>query len=338
LRSANGSTLRRRATANAGARRVNIERRSGVKLGRRLTAFSAIAEKKELTLAFEIEGAARGVYFGDPTRVRQILNNLISNALKFTECGEVGLRINLRGDELEFVISDSGIGMSKDQLPQLFKRFEQADVSTTRRFGGTGLGLAICKELTDILGGRIDVTSAEGRGTTFTVTLLMPRVGDESMETTVASVIDVTPHENLQVLVAEDNSVNQLVIRTILNQIGIDPVIVADGEQAVQCWKDQHFDVVLMDVQMPVMDGLDAMREIRASELKTGRSRTPVVALTANAMAHHIKEYVACGMDAFVAKPIRIEELYTALDQLLAAVKDDPDQPIALGASAGSPR
>ncbi len=293
----------------------NIEFELGELLAGCRAAFSSVADKKGVGLSIEVDSSARGVYFGDPTRVRQILNNLISNGLKFTERGEVCLQVDRLEDQLRLIVSDTGIGLSKEQLPQLFARFAQADVSTTRRFGGTGLGLAICKELADMLGGHITVESVEGHGTTFTVSLPLPRIGDEKAEAVVDSDVEATDREGLRVLVAEDNSVNQLVIRTILNQIGIDPVIVADGEQAVQAWTAQHFDVVLMDVQMPVLDGVNATRAIRALEVESRRPRTPIVALTANAMSHHLNEYSACGMDAFVAKPIRVEELYAALDK-----------------------
>ena len=283
------------------------------------SAFAAVATGKGLTLDLEIEDAARGVYLGDCTRVRQILHNLISNALKFTDHGGVTLSIAPMDHGLRFVISDTGAGIPADRLPHLFQKFEQVDASTTRRYGGTGLGLAICRELAEVFGGSIEAQSVEGSGSRFTVVLPLVR---QSGERPAAAPSHPTErpqpeHQALQVLAAEDNSVNQLVLKTLLNQAGVDPFIVSDGAEAVAAWRERDWDLILMDVQMPVMDGPKAAALIRQLEAATGRRRTPIIALTANAMAHQVAEYRSSGMDGYVAKPIQIELLFAAMDAAL---------------------
>ncbi|WGM37617.1 ATP-binding protein [Caulobacter sp. NIBR1757] len=284
-------------------------------------AFTAIAHKQGLDFDLTIEPSAEGVYRGDPTRVRQILYNLISNALKFTEAGEIRVAVARRGEALRFQVSDTGIGIAAEPLGKLFGRFEQADASTSRRYGGTGLGLAICRQLTELMGGEIGVESQLGKGATFTFTLPLPRVADSRAE--VLPVLPPTPAdaevtgEALKVLAAEDNAVNQLVLKTLMQQVGIAPVIVTDGAQAIAAWEAGDWDVILMDVQMPQVDGPTATRAIRARERATGRPRTPIIALTANAMSHQVAEYRAAGMDGFVAKPIEVGRLFAALEAVL---------------------
>jgi PAS domain S-box-containing protein len=283
-------------------------------------AFTAIANKKGLAFALEVEPDARGVYRGDSTRVRQILYNLVSNGLKFTEAGVVTVSVSRSGSMLRLSVADTGIGIPSDRLTSLFQKFEQADASTTRRYGGTGLGLAICRELAQLMGGAISAESVPGRGTTFVVTLPLARIAGEAVRIERgASPSQPQPIEELRlrVLAAEDNSVNQLVLRTLLNQAGVQPLIVENGRQAVEAWAQETWDVILMDVQMPDMDGPTAAREIRAREAAEGRARTPIIALTANAMAHQVAEYRAAGMDGFVAKPIEVARLFAALQQVL---------------------
>jgi PAS domain S-box-containing protein len=286
-------------------------------------AFTAIAQGKGLTFALSVEADARGVYRGDSTRVRQILYNLVSNALKFTEAGEVSVSVSRAEGMLRLSVADTGIGIASDGLASLFEKFEQADASTTRRYGGTGLGLAICRELAELMGGTIAAESAPGRGTTFTVTLPLARIADEAEKPTPAEPGGAAPRSpldserQLKVLAAEDNSVNQLVLRTLLHQAGVQPLIVENGREAVEAWARETWDVILMDVQMPEMDGPTATREIRRREAAQGRARTPIVALTANAMAHQVAEYRAAGMDGFVAKPIEVARLFAVLQEVL---------------------
>ncbi|CAN7299511.1 ATP-binding protein [Phenylobacterium sp. LjRoot164] len=286
-------------------------------------AFTAIANKKGLSFALGIEPAALGVYRGDSTRVRQILYNLVSNALKFTEQGEVRVNVDRDAAGLRLSVSDTGIGIPAHRLTALFQKFEQADASTTRRYGGTGLGLAICRELAGLMGGAIEATSEVGAGTTFLVTLPLTWVGAAPAPPTPPSVeaqqIEACACSTLRVLAAEDNTVNQLVLKTLLHQIGIDPHIVENGVEAVRAWESGEWDVILMDVQMPVMDGPSACALIRGREALEGRERTPIIALTANAMAHQVAEYMAAGMDGFVPKPIEVGRLFEALQQVLEA-------------------
>jgi signal transduction histidine kinase/ActR/RegA family two-component response regulator len=288
------------------------------------SAFTALANKKGLSFALDID-RARGVYRGDPTRLRQILYNLISNALKFTEHGEIRVTAVRNDDSLRVTVADTGVGIPAESLNKLFAKFAQVDASTTRRFGGTGLGLAICQQLSALMGGVIAVESAFGVGSVFTVTLPMPRVGEERPATPLPSP-DVQHTESspgLRVLAAEDNSVNQLVLKTLLHQIGVEPVVVADGAAALEAWEAGHWDAILMDVQMPVMDGPTATRRIRERERQTGRPRTPIIALTANAMSHHVADYLAAGMDAHVAKPIEAGRLFQALQAAIDSPQSD---------------
>jgi len=280
--------------------------------------FQAIADAKGLDFELSVDRAARGVYDGDQVRVRQILWNLVSNALKFTEKGGVKVRIGRANDALSLTVFDSGIGMTAFQLAGLFRKFAQADASTTRKFGGTGLGLAICRELAEAMGGAVSATSAPGMGSTFTAILPLAKVARAAPKPKKApktrprrrAADDARP---VRVLAAEDNAMNQLVLKTLLGQVGIEPEIVADGRAALEAWEREPWDVILMDVQMPVMDGPTATALIRTRERSQGRARTPIVALTANAMPHQIAEYLQSGMDAFVAKPIEAQRLYEAL-------------------------
>jgi signal transduction histidine kinase/ActR/RegA family two-component response regulator len=276
------------------------------------SAFTALANKKGLSFALDIE-RARGRYMGDPTRLRQILYNLISNALKFTEQGEIRVTATRDGEILQITVADTGVGIAPESLHKLFAKFDQLDSSTTRRFGGTGLGLAICRELASLMDGEIGVESDLGLGSKFILRVPLPRVGDERIVATVAEARAEKPDIALRVLAAEDNAVNQLVLKTLLHQMGVDPTVVDNGQLAVDAWEEGDWDVILMDVQMPVMDGLSATAAIRNREADTGRPRTPIIALTANAMSHQVEQYIAAGMDGHVAKPIQAAELFEML-------------------------
>lgn len=292
------------------------------------SAFTAIANKKGLSFALDVHGA-QGRYRGDPSRLRQILYNLISNALKFTEQGEIRVVATYADGELCVAVRDTGLGISPEGLDRLFEKFDQLDSSTTRRFGGTGLGLAICRELAQLMGGRITVESELGLGSRFELRAPLERLGDESLPAPAPPTQDDPPTVNLRVLAAEDNAVNQLVLKTLLHQLGVDPHVVEDGQAAVDAWERGDWDVILMDVQMPVMDGITAAAHIRRREAETGRAPTPIVALTANAMSHQVKQYLSVGMDSHVAKPIEIAALYNALNSVLAPPDAAADQQVA---------
>jgi two-component system, sensor histidine kinase len=276
--------------------------------------FARLAEAKGVRVELTAAEDARGLYRGDPTRVRQILHNLISNALKFTEAGEIAVELARTAQgAVQMTVRDSGVGIAPEALSRLFAKFEQADASTTRRYGGAGLGLSICRELAELMGGSIEAESEPGRGTVFTVILPIPWMGEASEAGEPEAAAAIAPSRPMRVLAAEDNAVNQLVLRTLLAQVGVEPTIVDNGRAALDAWTREPWDLILMDVQMPVMDGPTAARAIRSAEAAQGRARTPIVALTANAMSHQVSEYRAAGMDGHVAKPIKAAELYAAL-------------------------
>jgi signal transduction histidine kinase/CheY-like chemotaxis protein len=277
-------------------------------------SFAAQAATKGLAFRLEFEPAAAGVYRGDPTRLRQILYNLLGNALKFTDAGEICLEIARRDSQLRLSVVDTGIGIAPENLGRIFGSYQQAETSTTRRFGGTGLGLSICHELITLMNGEIEVESRLGEGSRFSVLLPLQKLAAGVAPAGVTGDAEAEPDRVLKVLAAEDNAVNQLVLRTLLAQAGVTPTLVDNGEQAVEAWRAGDFDLILMDVQMPVMDGITATQAIRAGEAATGRTRTPILALTANAMAHQVAEYMAAGADGHVAKPIDARQLFDAID------------------------
>jgi len=283
-------------------------------------AYSGLAVEKGLRYTLTIAPEARGAYHGDPSRLRQVLGNLLSNAVKFTLKGEIDLSARINAGVLEIAVADSGVGIAPGDLDRLFGKFSQLDASSTRRHGGTGLGLAICRELCGLMGGAIDVASALDHGSTFTIFLPADRLSPAPIVETRAPPIEATAPapSPLRVLAAEDNHVNQLVLGAILGQAGIEPVMVANGAQAVGAWRDGAWDLVLMDVHMPVMDGVAATQEIRRRETLEGRARTPIIALTANAMSHQVRGLLTDGFDDHVAKPIDVATLFAALDRALA--------------------
>ena len=277
-------------------------------------AFGALAESKGLSLELTVEPSARGVYRGDAVRVRQVISNLIANAVKFTENGGVGVAVCGDDGGVRIVVRDTGIGIEPARIPLLFQKFVQADSSTTRRFGGTGLGLAICRELCKAMGGSIGVQSEVGVGSVFVVDLPLESAGPAAILAEPAPASDAAaPAAGLRVLAAEDNLINQLVLKTLLAQVGIEPVIVGNGAEAVAAFVEGGWDLILMDVQMPVMDGPTAAKAIRAEEAARGATPTPIIALTANAMSHQVEAYRAAGMNGFLAKPIEVAQLYEAL-------------------------
>ena len=292
-------------------------------------AFAAVAAEKGLAFELVFSPAAAGRYRGDPTRIRQILYNLMSNAVKFTERGAVRVRIERAADaRLAIAVEDTGLGIAPEQLERLFGKFEQADASTTRRYGGAGLGLAICRELAGLMGGTITAQSRPGEGARFTLSLPLERIGEAAPERPAPArrrkPARRAPARPLRVLAAEDNAVNQLVLKLLLAEVGVEPLLVRTGAEALAAWEAEAFDLILMDVQMPVMDGPTATRAIRAAEAAGGRARTPVVALTANAMAHQVAEYLAAGMDGHVAKPIEARRLYEVIEAALAGAAEAP--------------
>ena len=283
-----------------------------------------------LTYRVEIAADVPSAVKSDPTRIRQILFNLIGNASKFTEAGGVTLDVSQRplpGDEyqLRFAVTDTGIGTPVEARSHIFRRFSQADASTTRKYGGTGLGLVISKALTELLGGEVDFESTPGVGTTFWFTARCgsgdPSVVKDPGETSRADGIDMTnspdPDQLLRILVAEDNNVNQQVIRGILGHLGHHVDIVADGREAVKALRQTPYDLVLMDIHMPEMDGVEATRLIRDLPGEVGA--LPIVALTASAMKGDREKYLAAGMTDYLSKPVDRDALVDVLGKVASA-------------------
>ena len=287
-----------------------------------LEGFGALAEEKSLIFEVEVTPAAQGAWRGDPDRLRQIFGNLVSNAVKFTAKGSVRARFETAdAGGLRLSVTDTGIGIPRDKILTLFEKFTQADSSTTRQYGGTGLGLAICRELAQLMGGQVSVLSEEGQGSTFIVELPFVRGSAAGVVETSEAVVEAQSG-SVRVLAAEDNMVNQKVLKAIVEPMDVELTLVGDGRAAVDAWRAGAFDVILMDIQMPVMDGITAAKAIRAAELSERRPRTPILALTANALVHQVEEYLAAGMDGHVAKPIEIAKLYDAMNRALSASAD----------------
>lgn len=282
--------------------------------------FDLRVREKGITLRAHVDDDVPDMMVGDPDRLRQILVNLIGNAVKFTEHGEVSIRVQRSADAgddvLMFSVTDTGIGIPPDQQQDIFEAFRQVDGSTTRQFGGTGLGLAISSQLVKMMGGAIWVESREGQGSTFRFTaVLEPHTEEDRVDEP-----DLEPEtlhrKDLRILLAEDNPVNQLVTRRMLESLGCVVDVVEDGKEAIRACEQTHFDGIMMDGSMPIMDGLEATRRIRASE-EGSDAHIPIVALTAHAMEGDHERFLAAGMDAYLTKPIDRKLLIEALNELI---------------------
>ena len=298
--------------------------------------FADQVQRKLLTLQVDWQGSAQR-YVGDVVRIRQMLSNLLSNAIKFTECGEVaisGRELSRDADSamLEFSVHDTGIGVPLDKQSLLFQPFSQADSSTTRKYGGTGLGLSIVRRLAELMGGEVGVSSEVGRGARFwfSIRVALVETGSDTRQVARDSAFAVPPVDvdiaadfsNARILVVEDNPVNRKVIEALLRKLGLTFVTVENGLEAVAAVQGSiPFDLVLMDCQMPVLDGFEATRQIRQWEQASGRARLPVVALTAGAFEEDRQHCSAVGMDDFLAKPLKVSELTAVLKKWLLAVR-----------------
>ncbi|OYX95926.1 MAG: hypothetical protein B7Y78_04360, partial [Caulobacter sp. 35-67-4] len=277
-------------------------------------------------IAFEVafSSEAKGFFLGDALRLRQVVANLTANAIKFTDSGGVSLTVEvepLAADDcrLTITVNDTGIGLDADVLPLLFERFVQGDDTFTRRFGGTGLGLAICKNLVTLMGGKIEARALPERGSSFAFSVPLRRAEAPAAAASESSAPAVRTDRRLRVLLAEDHPVNQRVVQLILAPHGADVVVVENGALALEAFKSGQFDLVLMDLQMPVMDGLTATRAIRAHEEAGDFARTPIVALSASAMASHQREALQAGADLHLSKPITALGLVAGIHQALGA-------------------
>ena len=288
------------------------------------------AATKGLKLFTHIEPGTPEAVVGDPDRLGQIITNLVSNAIKFTERGAIQLDVQLQGQSdrdvcLCFSVSDSGIGVPKEKQKLIFGSFVQADGSTTRRFGGTGLGLAISSQLVGLMDGRIWVESQEGKGSTFYFTVRLGR-GPSSeaaralekgpkVEVLSAAGPVRTKTLGLRILLVEDIEGNRVLTRTLLEQMGHSAVEACNGREAVKAFHEESFDLILMDIQLPEMSGIEATAAIRAIEKHTG-AYIPIIAITAHAMKGDKEKYLKAGMDGYVSKPIQRGSLCEAIDQL----------------------
>jgi len=290
-------------------------------LARMKAAFGEVASRKGVALRIEVAPDVAGDWIGDKVRIGQILANLISNAVKFTDAGEVllsveALKLGKPGaGGLRIAVRDSGVGMDADTLSRLFSPYVQASAETSHTHGGTGLGLSISRSLARMMGGDITVASEPGQGSCFTVELPLAR-GKPKAATEGDSLSSLA---NLQILAADDNAVNRRVLSAILPNLGMAATVVADGEQAVAAWRDGDYDLVLLDLRMPVCDGFEAARRIRAEEAP-GR-RTPLVLLSGDVSAAVRQEGLEAGLDGFVAKPLEIHALIEAITAALPAAR-----------------
>ena len=263
---------------------------------------------------------------GDPMRLRQILLNLVGNSIKFTENGSIVITVRPwteagHDNMLQFSVADTGIGMTPEQIDNVFEPFSQADSSTTRRFGGTGLGAVISKQLVEQMGGAIWVTSVFGQGSTFNFTACLPgasEMNDCLFEDGNSIAAGYIYPRTFHILLAEDSEINAALAMLRLKQQGHQVELCANGMEAVAAFKAEHFDLILMDVMMSVMDGLDATRKIRELE-KSGNRRIPIIALTASVMRHEAEQCIEAGMDSVHAKPIEFSELFAAMEAIVPA-------------------
>jgi PAS domain S-box-containing protein len=276
-----------------------------------LNLVTSKATEKGLRLACTISETVPERLMGDAARLRQILVNLLSNAVKFTEKGEIAVTVNAKGQEVHFAVKDTGIGIPKDSMDRLFLSFSQVDMSMTRKYGGTGLGLAISKKLAEAMGGRIWVESEPGIGSTFHFTILADCAPpcERAMEKPSSSQ-SMRSKEPLRLILAEDNIVNQKVTLRMLRKLGYDADVAANGLEVLQAMERQPYDIVLMDIQMPEMDGLEAAKAIRQ---RWPGNRPCIIALTAYALEGDKEKCLNAGMDGYISKPVKMAELFNAL-------------------------
>jgi len=313
-----------------------------------IRTFSFLVGQKGLSLFLDTGPDVPQYLSGDPVRLRQILVNLVGNALKFTEKGDITVRVD-RSEPLTrkpdkvslsekipllFSVSDTGIGISDDKQDKIFEMFSQAESSTTRKYGGTGLGLAICKQLTTLMGGSIKVESEDGKGSRFSFTAVFKSGDPEKIRSERKEETCMKPARSAKILLAEDNPVNAKVASKFLKRMGHSLDIAANGKQVISKLSEGYFDLVLMDVEMPEMDGLEATRRIRDGEAGCGNRRIPVVAMTAHAMADFRKKCESAGMSDFVTKPVDFRKLNTIIQKNLSDTKyDDTSEPSENGSA-----
>ncbi|MBA4000434.1 ATP-binding protein [Brevundimonas sp.] len=275
--------------------------------------YAPLAADKGLAFAMTVAPEAGGWFMGDAVRIRQVMGNLFSNALKFTETGRVEGRIGREDDILRLSVTDTGPGIAPQDRARLFDRFVQGDGSSTRRHGGAGLGLAICRDLAALMGGTVTVESSPGEGSAFALEIALPPSEPAPRD----NAGNPAPDRPVRVLIAEDNPANRLVLTTLLSQFAIQSEAVEDGEAAVEAWASGDWDAILMDIHMPRMDGMEATAGIREREQAEDRPRTPIIAVTASTLAHETDGYLAAGMDGWVPKPVDARRMLETLKNAL---------------------
>src|SRR6185312_5860946 len=310
------------------------------KIATTIQSFIYRAEEKELGLVFQNSIPADLVVEGDPYRLSQVLNNVLSNALKFTNAGHINIAtaIIARNDEgvvVEIVVQDTGIGISKERVRTIFEPFEQADATISRKYGGTGLGLAISKNMVEMQHGELLVASEEGKGSAFTIRVPYHLSFRTMQENEVSADIDYKSLGPRRVLVAEDVELNQYLARHILESWDFEVVIVGNGREAVEALEQSSFDCILMDVQMPEMDGIEATQHIRrlGDPVKAG---IPIIALTANALKGDSEKYLAAGMTDYLAKPFDEARLFRVISRNLPRLEEPVSSVAGESAAAGS--
>ena len=287
--------------------------------------WSVRARDKGVQLVLEGCPELDHVVTGDEARLRQVLNNLVSNAVKFTDTGTVTIRAErLEGEHIRFSVTDTGVGFDEAARQRLFARFQQADESITRRYGGSGLGLNISQNLIALMGGNMSCESQPGKGAHFWFDILLPAVNAEAAEDNVERIDIMLDHAvatakglGLKVLLADDHAPNRKVVEVLLGSLDVELTTVVDGQQAVNAFEGGYFDLVLMDMQMPVMDGLTATQRLREIERRDGRVHTPVIMLTANAMREHVEASIAAGADRHLTKPLTAQSLIDCMASVL---------------------
>ncbi|MFN4040215.1 MAG: ATP-binding protein [Brevundimonas sp.] len=284
-------------------------------------AFGASARLKGVGLVARCDRSAAGVFEGDPARLGQILGNLVGNAIKFTDAGEVRLTATADAEHLRFSVEDSGRGIAPEDLDLIFSPFEQGRAAGPAHPGGSGLGLSISRQLAELMGGRLTAESRLGHGSVFT--LVLPARQSAPPQPAAEDAAPPPPAGGFSVLVAEDNPTNQLVIAGLLQSLGAEVEMAADGRAVLQALNRRLFDVILMDVQMPEMNGLEATRAIRRGEAGPAAARLPVIGVTGNAMRHQVEECLDAGMTAVVPKPIALPLLVEVLNTHLAEIGQD---------------
>jgi CheY-like chemotaxis protein len=284
------------------------------------------ADEKGIALSTDCFGSPRDLRrLGDEKRLIQVLHNLVGNAIKFTDSGWVSVRVDARSAEQVVIeVTDTGIGMSRVEMDRVFDGFTQGQGGIARRYGGTGLGLSIVRRLARLMGGEVTLSGSPGKGLLVRVSLAVPRLPANLADEDVPVLPDLP---KARVLVAEDNATNRIIVGSMLSSLGIEAEIVNSGDAVLEAWDPGRHAAVLMDIAMPGMDGLSALVALTRLARSRGLSAPPVIAVTANAMTHQVKEYLDRGFAAVVPKPLRPDQLAEALVICLGSAKRDTDLP-----------